>query len=140
MAPCLSKHQKIGEALILLSVCDQEKQKKKRKWMKQWLKERKTLSHLNILKILDSDDFRNYLRMDENTFNELLEMVRPLITKKNTVMRQAVSAEERLIATLRFLATGRDYKDLRFSTVTSYQFLSKMIPETCWAICQDWDF
>ncbi|CAG5043540.1 unnamed protein product [Parnassius apollo] len=72
--------------------------------------------------------------MDRDTFNELLEMVRPMITKKNTVMRQAVSAEERLIATLRFLATGRSYKDLRFSTVTSFQLLSKIIPETCWAI------
>lgn len=49
-------------------------------------------------------------------------------------MREAVSAEERLIATLRFLGTGRDFTDLRFSTVTSAQLLSNVIPETCWAI------
>ncbi|CAK1593514.1 unnamed protein product [Parnassius mnemosyne] len=134
MAPCFSKQQKIGLALTFLCLSEDEKKRKKRKWMKLWLKERITLNHLNILRILDSEDFRNFLRMDQDTFNELLEMVRPMVTKKNTVMRQAVSAEERLIATLRFLATGRSYKDLRFSTVTSFQLLSKIIPETCWAI------
>ncbi|CAF4940486.1 unnamed protein product [Pieris macdunnoughi] len=134
MAPCLSKQQKVVVSLALLCAIETKKQRKKRIWMKQWLKERLTLSHMNLINLLDFDDVRNFLRMDKETFYELLSKVRPFITKKDTNMRPAVSVEERLIATLRFLATGRDYKDLRYSTIISHQLLSKFIPETCWAI------
>ncbi|KAL1505187.1 hypothetical protein ABEB36_004808 [Hypothenemus hampei] len=43
----------------------------------------------------------------------------------------AISPHERLTAMLRFLATGRSYKDLEFSTIISKQALSRIIPETC---------
>ncbi|KAJ8965637.1 hypothetical protein NQ314_003987 [Rhamnusium bicolor] len=49
-------------------------------------------------------------------------------------MRSAISAHERLTVTLRFLATGRSYEDLKFSTRISPQALSYIIPETCNAI------
>jgi len=49
-------------------------------------------------------------------------------------MRAAISAEERLIATLKFLATGRSYEHLKFSTCISAPSLSFIIPETCKAI------
>jgi hypothetical protein len=44
-------------------------------------------------------------RMDDNCFKELLKLGAPHISKKNTKMRRCISAEEGLIATLRFLAT-----------------------------------
>lgn len=46
-------------------------------------------------------------------------------------MRKAITAEERLIVTLRYLATGRSLEDLKFSAVISPQALGKIIPETC---------
>jgi hypothetical protein len=49
-------------------------------------------------------------------------------------MRQAITPHERLTATLRFLATGISYEDLKFSTIMSPQALGKIIPETCRAI------
>ncbi|KAJ8939490.1 hypothetical protein NQ318_022544 [Aromia moschata] len=49
-------------------------------------------------------------------------------------MREAVSAEERLIATLRVLATGRTYKDLKYIAAISPSLMSTMIPETCAAV------
>lgn len=88
---------------------------------------------LNELKV-EPDDWRNYLRMDEATYIHLLKMVTPYIQKENTVMRESISPHERLTATLRFLATGRSYEDLKFSTILSPQSLGKIIPETCWAI------
>ena len=51
-------------------------------------------------------------------------------------MRESISAEERLVATLRFLSTGRSYEDLKYSCAVSAQALGKIIPETCWAIYQ----
>lgn len=52
----------------------------------------------------------------------------------DTNLRQAITPHERLTATLRFLATGRTYKDLKFTTLISPQSLGKIIPETCEAI------
>ena len=65
--------------------------------------------------------------MNESTYLILLSTVSPLIQKKTT-MREAITPHERLTVTLRFLATGRIYEDLKFST------LGKIIPETCRAI------
>ncbi|XP_039281931.1 protein ANTAGONIST OF LIKE HETEROCHROMATIN PROTEIN 1-like [Nilaparvata lugens] len=72
--------------------------------------------------------------MDMDTYIYLLELVTPHIKKENTCMRAAISPHERLTATLRFLATGRSYKDLEFTTIISKQLLSEIIPETCEAI------
>ncbi|CAH1998880.1 unnamed protein product [Acanthoscelides obtectus] len=52
------------------------------------------------------------------------------------MMRTAISPHERLSATLRYLATGRNYQDLKFTTVISAQAFSEIIPETCQAIYQ----
>ncbi|XP_068225274.1 putative nuclease HARBI1 [Palaemon carinicauda] len=72
--------------------------------------------------------------MTDNAFRDLLSLVSPKITKKDTVMRKSIPAEERLIATLRFLATGRSLEDLKFSTGISTQALGHIISETCQAI------
>ena len=40
--------------------------------------------------------------MSPNRFQHLLELVRPLITKKDTKMRKAIIAEERLAVTFVF--------------------------------------
>ncbi|VEN62449.1 unnamed protein product [Callosobruchus maculatus] len=45
-------------------------------------------------------------------------------------MRQSISPHERLTATLRLLATGRSYEDLKFSVAISPQALGQIIPET----------
>lgn len=37
---------------------------------------------------------------------ELLELIRALIEKKDTVMKEAIPARDRLCVTLRYLATG----------------------------------
>lgn len=114
-----------------------QKQRKKRKtWCKDWLLKRNYYTHTKLLQELSSEpmDYRNYLRMSEEVYQKLLSMVTPLIQKNNTVMRAAISAHERLTATLRFLATGRSYECLKYSTIISPQALGKIIPETCEAI------
>lgn len=131
------KRKSLIVAALVLAVDDEDKQRKKRKWSKQWLLERRQYSHMNLLRELQSNepaDFKNYLRMENDTFYELLDLVRPLIEKQNTIMRESISAEERLVATLQFLATGRSFEDLKFSCAISAQALGKIIPETCRAI------
>ena len=47
-------------------------------------------------------------RMDLPKFEELLSMVGPLIRKEDTLMRASICARDKLLVTLRFLATGND--------------------------------
>ena len=105
--------------------CLARKVKKSRKprtqWSRAWLLKRKDFFHVKLLKELQNEpnDWRNYLRMDEETYIELLSLVSPFIRKANTVMRKAISPHERLSATLRILATGRSLKDMEYSTAIS---------------------
>jgi hypothetical protein len=48
-----------------------------------------------------------------------------------------VSAEERLAVTLRYLATGNSYEDLKCSTAVSPQLLGRIIPEACLALYEE---
>jgi hypothetical protein len=80
-----------------------------------------------------SKDYCNYLRMSEDNVISLLEKIRPLIEKEDTVLRTAITAEG-LAITIRFLAIGRSYEDLTFSAIISPQALAKILPETCRAI------
>ena len=47
-----------------------------------------------------------YVRMSKERFDHLLGLLREKITKRDTYMREAISAEERLVITLRYLSAG----------------------------------
>ncbi|CAH0730279.1 unnamed protein product, partial [Brenthis ino] len=72
--------------------------------------------------------------MDSETLEMLLGMVGPEIQRRDTIMRESVPAKERLLVTLRYLATGESYPELMVSYAVSPQLMSKIIPETCLAI------
>ncbi|KAG8176622.1 hypothetical protein JTE90_028604 [Oedothorax gibbosus] len=112
-----------------------EQRRPKRKWVKQWLLNIRQHTHLNLLQELrlEPSDWRNYLRLDEEAYFQLLRLVTPMI-KKYTVMRQCITPHERLAATLRFLATGMNFEELKFVTAISPQRLGVIIPETCLAL------
>lgn len=127
-------------AASLLVMKMKKKRKKRALWSKEWFLQRNVslTTDCHLLRELNESshvDYRNYLRMDEITFKILLNKVAPLIQKRNTHLREAISPENRLIATLRFLATGRSFEDLKFSMRISPQALGKIINETCIAIC-----
>lgn len=127
-------------ALIVYSILKRRKTFKRNRsvWIKEWLRKRANFTHTNLLQELTiyPIDFRNYLRMDEDTYLQLLNTVSPLITKEDTKFRTAISPHERLTATLCYLARGRTYEDLKFVTCISPQSLRVIIPETCRAIFQ----
>ena len=117
--------------------CVSTKGKRKRAiWTKDWLLKREQLGYTHLLRELlpYPEDVHTFLRMDENSYLELLDLVRPRIEKQSTVLRSLIDPHQRLMATLRYLATGASYQDLKFSTRISAQALSNIIPETCNAI------
>nr|CAD7403298.1 unnamed protein product [Timema cristinae] len=118
-----------------LKSCSVVKRRKKRVWSRNLVLKRNTVTYTEtILPELDADDFRNYLRMNEDTNKHLLYIVSHRLTKQDTVMRKAISSHEKLSVTSRFLATGRSYKDFIFSSAISRPALTYIIPKTCQAI------
>lgn len=132
MPSSVSKLQKV--AVAVTTVLAITKRKKRKIWVKEYLRLREKLSNMQILSVLEPGDLRNYLRVGAEQFEHLLSLVTPYIQKQDTVLRQSVSAKQRLVVTLRFLATGNSYQDLRYSTLISQPLLSQIIPETCRAV------
>lgn len=130
--------QKACLAIILaFSVPNKRVSRKRKRWVKQWISKRRRYTHLNVInevQLSDPKDFNNYFRMNIDIYNQLLCMVAPFITKKNTNMRESISANERLAVTLRYLATGRTFEDLKFSSIISPTTISLIVIETCQAI------
>ena len=122
---------------LALVIASRKKEKKKRRWMKEWFKERKKYTHENLLselKISEPSDFQNFLRVNSTVFDELLRMVTPEIEKKDTTMRDAIPPSQRLSITLRYLATGNNFEDLKFASAVSPQSIGIIVMETCTAI------
>lgn len=129
-------------AMVMMAACADEAEeqatKRRRIWSKEWLLERPKFSNMELLEKLHQTeplDFQNFLRMDIETFEALLDLVTPYIKKKDTVMREAITPKARLAVTLRFLATGNSFEDLKFSSAISPQSIGEIVIETCEAIC-----
>lgn len=118
-----------------------EKNNKRRErsvWVRPIYRKRKAqgqFHHLaKELKLEGDGDFKEYIRMTKSQYDTLLELVKPKIEKKTTFFREPISASERLLVTLRFLATGDDYTSLRYAFRIHNSTISKIVPETCTAI------
>ena len=124
-------------AAVHLTVADRRRRSRRRNrqvWVKEFRGHCNDQPLLRELRENYPEDYRNYLRMDCEAFDHLLSLVQNRIKKMDTIMRRSITAEQRLIATLRYLATGRSYEDLKFTTGISAPSLSKIIPETCKAV------
>ena len=72
------------------------RKKKRRKqrtvWVKPWRSRRDELGAYNALinemAMTDREDYRRFMRMHTETFTELIEKLRPYITKRTTIMQK----------------------------------------------------
>jgi len=82
-------------------------------WSRQWLLNR-TSEH-GISNFVDyelRDDmlgFHSFLRMGSSEFNDILNEIAGDIMRMDTVMRDSVTPKERLVVTLRYLASGKPH-------------------------------
>ena len=74
--------------------------------------------------------------MSPERMEHLLTLVGPLIQKKDTRFRQAISASERLMLTLRFLASGDSQRSLTYLFRMGKKTVSRIVSETCEALGQ----
>ena len=113
---------------------------KKRKWVRNWIKRRKELGAssrlIKELSIEDPTSFFNLMRMSVDKFEELLNLVSPIIKKNDTNMREAISCRTKLQITLRYLATGDSLKSLMYLFRVPNNTISCFLPHVLKAIYQ----
>ena len=118
----------LGACAAVVAILVNRRRRRRRNrtiWVREWVKNRKDQGAyhqlLQELRLTDTSSYRNFLRMDAPTVDELPHMVGPMIMYQDTVMRKAISPGERLALTLRYLATGNP--------------LHCITPVTCTCIC-----
>lgn len=105
-------NRRAAAAIVAICVSIKMRRRKKRSvWVKDWIKRRAQLGAYNqLLSELKNEDpecYKNFLRMKHDDFQYLCDKISPAIKKQDTNMRLAISVEERLAITLRFLASGK---------------------------------
>ncbi|CAH1979246.1 unnamed protein product [Acanthoscelides obtectus] len=83
------------------------------------------------------EKFFEYLRMSISTYDFLLSKVNRRFTKIMTNYRSPISAEERLVVTLRYLATGSSFRSLAFAFRMGKSTVSNIVFETCQIIWEE---
>lgn len=116
------------------------KQRKRRWWTTSLFKSRARYGGTHLMCDLTAEKeyglFENFCRMKTTDFELLLNKIAPTISKKDTSFREAVPAAERLLLTLRFLASGDSYTSLMYTFKISKQLISKVVPEVCAALVE----
>lgn len=105
------KERKKVAAAVAAYLISTTKRKKRTKWVRTWIAQRKKLGFCDSLmcelEIEDPIQLQNFLRMSQSDFEDILNRIAPKIQRRNTGMREAIPAKDRLAVTLRFLATGK---------------------------------
>jgi hypothetical protein len=97
-------------------VCDLENVKNEEAMTRDGSQHHRKKNRIKELELSSPLDYDYYLRMCLSTFGELLELIMPLVKREDTNMREAISPKGRLFATLRFLASGLTFENLKFET------------------------
>ena len=97
-----------------------------------WAKERSSFWWEYIVNnTFTSHDWITNFRMSRATFMYVCNHLRPLITKKETVMRKSISAEKRLAITLYYLATNSDFRTVGHLFGVSKSSVCLIVQEVC---------
>lgn len=125
--------------VYILSKRIKSRNRKRRLWVRSWIKRRDIDNTAqNLIRDLRNEEtdeeFRNFFHMSPQQFDILLEKVSPIISKKDTNFRKAISAETRLTITLRYLASGDSYRSLMLLFRVPHNTISGIVSNTCQAI------
>jgi len=105
------REAKLAAASYVALATNNRRKVKRKCWVKNWARRRDQqgayMQLLNELQLEDAQQFRNFTKMSAVEVQSLVNMLGPVIGKQDTAMRNTVSVEERVIVTLRFLATGK---------------------------------
>lgn len=134
----------MGVAVVRSEQAKRRRRRRSRRtcWTRSWLLRRPEYGQyeklMGELAREDPTAFRNFQRVDQDLFQELLDRVGPRIKKQDTTYRPALSVGLRLAITLRYLATGDSYMSLQYGFRVANNTIAGIIPETCEAIIAEY--
>jgi hypothetical protein len=131
-------------AYVVMNSVVKKKQKRKLKknrrfWVSEIFKNRVRYSGtdlFNDLKMNSAVHFSNFCRMNINDFEMLLQLIGPKIAKSDSHFRKAIPEKERLLVTLRYLATDDSFHSLAYLFKFSKQVICNIIPQVCEALME----
>ena len=96
--------------IVAYKISKKRKVKKRECWVRKWVNRRNELGPcstlVNELRLEDAQKFKNFIRMSAMQFEFPLDLVKHRIVKEDTKFRDAIPVQDRLMVTLRFLASG----------------------------------
>ena len=109
-APSLRKKKICALALLVMLGKVENEDTGRRFWVRKIFQERKKYGLYHILtdelRLFDKEYFFRFARMTPPCFEHLLSLVGLHLQRTTTKMREPISPSERLLLTLRFLASG----------------------------------
>ncbi|CAH2088918.1 unnamed protein product [Euphydryas editha] len=138
----LNAMDEIEDVIIVSLLCEEEERllqlrKKPRLWIHDIPKSRYEEGEYHVLLPRlkrDSKIFHTYFRMSLHKFNELVQIMQPYIKREDTLFRKAIGVEEKLMVTMRYLATGDSFKTIAESFRLGYTTVQEIIHTTCPAL------
>ncbi|XP_044142903.1 putative nuclease HARBI1 [Bufo gargarizans] len=118
---------------------DDEPSRRRRLWVHPIVSQRYRKGHFHTFYAdlrQHPEKFFAFCRMSVSTFDCLLSSLRTALTFMDTNMRRSITPEERLIVTLRFLATGNSFASLHFEFLLGTSTISRIVHHTCHVIWQ----
>ncbi|XP_795502.2 protein ALP1-like [Strongylocentrotus purpuratus] len=119
-----------------------KRRNQRRFWVRPWIGRRRQFGlYDQLLMELRNEDqaaFKNFMRVPQEMFDELLTRVGPRITKQKTNYRDALDPGLKLALTLRHLASGTKYRSMSYGWRVPHNTISLLIPEVCQAIIKEY--
>ena len=120
------------------SSCSYHSFSKEEHSVKKWLLRRPYHGNYDaLLQELHREDrkgYKNFMRISAELFNEMVGRLSPILKEEETRMRKPLPVGLKQAVTLRFLATGNSYTDLKYRFRVSKSTISIFIPQVCRAI------
>ena len=123
---------------VTLLILRRRKSVKKRKHMfwvrelfKNRLKQGAFSSLVQEMMLFDREFFNRYLRMSPDRLEHLLSLIGSSLTKKYCPSRKSIYPSQRLIITIRYLATGESHQTQSFYFRVGRATVCNIIEETC---------
>ena len=135
MAIVEERHKRIKEVGEQEKATPPRRKTQRKVWVREWLTRRHKFGQYDCLltKMHKEDErgYKNFLRITPDLFQEMVEKLTPRLQKQCTFMREPLQVDLKLVATLRFLATGNFYPSLQYSFRVHVSTICKFIPEVC---------
>lgn len=136
----MKKLKKKKIAILMLVHHHLTRPKKREKWVNDLFLERDRVGFFKSLipKLLSNEQYnlKRFLRVDKVVLGYLVASLRPCL-EKHSNFREPISVEEKVIITLRYLATGESFESLQYQFLVAANTISGIVRDTCRAIVNE---